>query len=69
MTTVTRKSIADLSASCVAVGVNATVVAIVPQIIIKTGFIRPDGQEEVLADYICDVPGCPNVATQVLGHA
>lgn len=53
---------------CVAARVNATVVATVPQIIIKTGFIRPDGREEELAEYICDVPGCPNIATQVLGQ-
>jgi hypothetical protein len=42
--------------------------ATVPHITIKTGFIRPDGQEEQLTEYICDVPGCPNVATYVLGQ-
>jgi len=40
----------------------------VPQIIIKTGFIHPDGQEEQLTEYICDIQGCPNVATYVLGQ-
>lgn len=42
--------------------------ATVPQVIIKTGFIRPDGQEEQLTEYICDVQGCPNAATYVLGQ-
>jgi hypothetical protein len=40
----------------------------VPQIIIKTGLLDQDGREEQLSEYICDVPGCPNVATQVLGR-
>jgi len=26
-----------------------------------------DGREEELSDFICDIPGCPNVATHVLG--
>jgi hypothetical protein len=34
---------------------------------IKTGFNTVDGHEEVLRDYICDYPGCPNIATQMLG--
>jgi len=41
----------------------------VPRITIKTGLTAPDGLEEELAEYICDIPGCPNVAVQVLGGA
>jgi hypothetical protein len=33
----------------------------------KTGFVAPDGNEEVLTEYLCDSPDCPNIATQVLG--
>jgi hypothetical protein len=40
----------------------------VPRIIIKTGLTDPDGREEELAEYMCDAPGCPNVATYVLGR-
>jgi len=40
----------------------------VPQIIIKTGLEDPDGREEELAEYICDTPGCPNIAEHVLGR-
>ncbi len=40
----------------------------IPQITIKTGFITPDGTEELLAEYFCDHPGCPNIATHVLGR-
>jgi len=39
----------------------------IPQVTIKTGLTTPDGREELLAEYFCDHPGCPNVATQVLG--
>jgi hypothetical protein len=35
---------------------------------IKTGLLDQDGREEQLSEYICDVPGCPNIATQVLGR-
>jgi len=38
-----------------------------PRVVIKTGFSMPDGGEEELAEYICDTPGCPNVASHVLG--
>ena len=34
---------------------------------IKTGFTTPDGHEELLTEYLCDQPGCPNIATHVLG--
>lgn len=39
----------------------------VPRIVIKTGLVGPDGREEELSEYICDTPGCPNIATQVVG--
>jgi hypothetical protein len=38
-----------------------------PRVTIKTGFRTPDGQEEVLSEYICDHPGCANVAVHSLG--
>jgi hypothetical protein len=40
----------------------------IPQITINTGITAPDGREEKLTEYICDHPGCPNVATHVLGY-
>ena len=39
----------------------------IPQVTIKTGFIGPEGREELLTEYICDHPGCPNFATHSLG--
>jgi hypothetical protein len=39
----------------------------IPQVTIKTGLKTPDGREEELTEYLCDHPGCPNIATQVLG--
>ncbi len=38
-----------------------------PLVTIKTGFPTPDGGEEVLTEYLCDWPGCPNVAVRSLG--
>jgi hypothetical protein len=38
-----------------------------PQVTISTGLTAPDGQEEKLTEYVCDWPGCPNIATEVLG--
>lgn len=38
-----------------------------PRITISTGFCDSDGREEKLTEYICDVPGCPNLATRLLG--
>jgi hypothetical protein len=38
-----------------------------PQVTIKTGIAGPDGREEKLSEYLCDWPGCPNVAEHVLG--
>jgi hypothetical protein len=40
-----------------------------PQIILKTGVIGTDGNEEVLTDYLCDWQDCPNLASQVMGVA
>ena len=39
----------------------------IPNVTIKTGIAGPDGREEMLTEYICDHPGCPNVATNLLG--
>jgi hypothetical protein len=39
----------------------------IPQVTIKTGLTTPDGREELLTEYLCDHPGFPNIATQVLG--
>ena len=38
-----------------------------PRVTIRTGFVGEDGQEEVLTEYLCDWPDCPNVAEQGLG--
>jgi len=38
-----------------------------PWVTVKTGLTAPDGSEEKLAEYFCDHPGCPNVATEMLG--
>jgi hypothetical protein len=37
------------------------------QITIRTGFTAPDGREEVLTEYLCDYPDCPNFATRMVG--
>ena len=37
------------------------------QVAIKAGLTTADGREELLTEYLCDHPGCPNIATQVLG--
>jgi hypothetical protein len=34
---------------------------------IKTGIPDVDGREEVLTEYLCDWPDCPNVAIHVMG--
>ena len=34
---------------------------------IKTGIADIDGREEVLTEYLCDWPDCPNVALHVMG--
>jgi len=38
-----------------------------PWVTIKTGLTTPEGYEEKLTEYLCDYPGCPNVATHILG--
>ena len=38
-----------------------------PQVTINAGVIGPDRHEELLTEYICDHPGCPNIATHLLG--
>jgi len=38
-----------------------------PLVTIKTGLFAPNGSEEVLSEYMCDWPGCPNVAVHPLG--
>jgi hypothetical protein len=38
-----------------------------PLVTIRTGIIAPNGQEEVLTEYLCDWPDCPNVAEHVAG--
>jgi hypothetical protein len=39
----------------------------VPQVTIKTGLTSPDGSEETLTAYLCDVPDCPQTAVEVFG--
>jgi len=39
----------------------------IPPVTIKTGLTTPDGREELLTEYFCDHPGCPNIATRMLG--
>jgi hypothetical protein len=46
-----------------------TLVLTVPRVVIKTGLKGPDGREEELTEYMCDSPGCPNVASHVIGRA
>jgi len=38
-----------------------------PRVVIRTGVIRDDGTEEILEDYLCDWPDCPNMGEHVLG--
>jgi hypothetical protein len=38
-----------------------------PVVTIKSGVPGPDGKEDQLTEYLCDSPGCPNVATHALG--
>jgi hypothetical protein len=40
-----------------------------PHVIIATGFRAEDGREEILTEYLCDVPDCPNPAAEVMGFA
>jgi hypothetical protein len=38
-----------------------------PFVTIKSGFLKPDGAEEVLREYVCDWPNCPNIGLYPLG--
>ena len=38
-----------------------------PQVVIASGMTGPDGREDTLTEYLCDSPGCPNIASHVLG--
>lgn len=38
-----------------------------PNVTVRTGMLGPDGQEERITEYLCDSPGCPNIATQMVG--
>jgi hypothetical protein len=38
-----------------------------PWVTIKSGLTTPEGHEEKLTEYLCDYPGCPNVARHLLG--
>ena len=62
----------ELLARAATVGKNLRIqenkLAHMPQVTIKTGIVGPHGCEEKLTEYLCDWPGCPNVAEQVLGY-
>jgi hypothetical protein len=38
-----------------------------PQVTLKTGITDAEGREETLTEYLCDWPGCSEVAVHVLG--
>lgn len=38
-----------------------------PNVTVRTGMLGPDGHEERITEYLCDSPGCPNIATQMVG--
>ena len=38
-----------------------------PLVTIRTGVHTEDGTEEILREYLCDWPGCPNIAVHSLG--
>jgi hypothetical protein len=40
-----------------------------PRVVIRTGILAADGREEILSDYQCDCPDCPNTAERVIGVA
>ena len=40
-----------------------------PRVTIRTGFFAADGEEEILSEYLCDWPGCANMAEHVVGGA
>jgi hypothetical protein len=61
----------ELLAQAVIVGKNLRIRRVrhahMPPVTIKTGIAGPDGREEELTEYLCDWPGCPNIAAHVLG--
>jgi hypothetical protein len=40
-----------------------------PVVTIRTGVMAADGAEEIITEYLCDVPDCPNTAEHVMGWA
>jgi hypothetical protein len=40
-----------------------------PKVTYRTGFTDANGREEVLSEYVCDWPDCPNLAEHVVGCA
>jgi hypothetical protein len=40
-----------------------------PQVTYKIGFMGRESHEEEFSEYLCDWPGCSNVAEHVLGCA
>src|SRR5262245_42882270 len=38
-----------------------------PQVTLKTGITDAEGREETLTEYLCDWPGCSEVAVHVVG--
>ena len=40
-----------------------------PRVVIRTGLLAADGREEILSEYMCDCPDCPNPAERVIGSA
>jgi hypothetical protein len=40
-----------------------------PQVVIATGIVGEDGTEEILSEYLCDAPGCPNYASHTIGFS
>lgn len=39
-----------------------------PHVTVKSGLTNQDGCEDKLAEYLCDWPGCANIANHVLGR-
>lgn len=39
-----------------------------PHVTVKSGVTSPDGNEDKLTEYLCDWPGCPNIANHVVGR-
>lgn len=40
-----------------------------PSVTYKTGFADANGREETLTEYLCDWPGCLDIAEHVVGCA